>query len=90
MHGSVRYESGLGYYIFNQLMNLVLLGTGGYLIYLMGGVMWGILMHQGNSMWEFNAIRDMAANELTPKAISRAQKRAREWMKNKSRQNTQD
>jgi len=45
MYGSSRYDSGLGFFIFNQALTLVLLGTGAYIMSLMGDIMWRILMY---------------------------------------------
>lgn len=44
-YGSSRYDSGLGFFIFNQTLTLVLLGTGVYIIYLMGNIISRILMY---------------------------------------------
>lgn len=45
VYGSSRYDSGLGFFIFNQALTLVLLGTGVYIMYFMGNIMWHILMY---------------------------------------------
>ena len=45
MYGSSRYDSGLGFFIFNQALTMVLLGTGAYIMFLMGDIIWRILMY---------------------------------------------
>jgi len=45
MYGSSRYDSGLGFFIFNQALTLVLLATGAYIMFLMGDIIWRILMY---------------------------------------------